>query len=112
MKWLSRLLAPLLPAAPEVGAGEDVVFVDVRTPGEYARGHVSGASLIPLSELGVRWKELRDRRNKRVLVYCRTGSRSRVATRMLRAKGFTKVENAGGLGGLRRAGVRIESGRG
>lgn len=111
MDWINRLLAPFLPAAPEIGAEEDVVFVDVRTPAEYARSHVVGATLIPLPEVGDRWKELRAQRNKRMLVYCRTGSRSRVATRLLRSKGFTKAENAGGLGGLRRAGVRLESGK-
>lgn len=111
MDWITRLLAPFLPAPPDIGTGEDVVFVDVRTPAEYARGHVAGATLIPLQEVSDRWKELRDQRNKRMLVYCRTGSRSRVATRLLRSKGFAKAENAGGLGGLRRAGARIESGR-
>lgn len=111
MDWINRLLAPFLPAPPEIGVGEDVVFVDVRTPAEYARGHVAGATLIPLQEVGDRWKELRAQRNRRILVYCRTGSRSRVATRLLRSKGFARAENAGGMGGLRRAGVRIETGR-
>jgi rhodanese-related sulfurtransferase len=105
---LSRLLAAVLPAPPEIGPGEDVVFVDVRTPGEYAAGHVAGARLIPHHEMERRWKELRDQRKKRILVYCRTGSRSRVATQVLRSKGFDRAENAGGMGGLRRAGVEIE----
>lgn len=106
--WIDRLLAPFLPAPPEIEPGEEVVFVDVRTPPEYARGHVAGAKLIPHDQMAVRWKELRDQRKKRVLVYCRTGSRSRLATRVLRSKGFEKAENAGGIGGLRRAGVDLE----
>lgn len=107
---LSRLLAAVLPAPPEIGPDEDVVFVDVRTPAEYASGHVAGARLIPQHEMHTRWKELRDQRKKRILVYCRTGSRSRVATQVLRSKGFDRAENAGGIGGLRRAGVEIERG--
>ncbi|MFW6206031.1 MAG: rhodanese-like domain-containing protein [Gemmatimonadota bacterium] len=106
--WLSRLLSFFLPSPPEIRPGEDVVFVDVRTPAEYARGHVAGARLIPHHEMDRRWKELRDQRKKRILVYCRTGRRSRVATEILRSRGFEKGENAGGIGGLRRAGVAME----
>ncbi|NIP81066.1 MAG: rhodanese-like domain-containing protein [Gemmatimonadetes bacterium] len=87
-----------------------MVFVDVRTPAEYARGHVAGATLIPHDQMAARWKELLDRRTKRILLYCRTGSRSGMATRILRANGFQRAENAGGIGGLRRAGLEIETG--
>jgi phage shock protein E len=107
---LSRLLGLFLPSPPEIEPGEDVVFVDVRTPAEYAAGHVAGATLIPHHEMGRRWKELRDRRKKRILVYCRTGSRSAVATRVLASQGFDRVENAGGIGGLKRAGLEIRRG--
>jgi phage shock protein E len=109
---LSRLLGFFLPAPPTIEPGEDVVFVDVRTREEYAREHVAGARLIPHHEMGRRWKELRDRRKQRILVYCLTGTRSRAATRVLRSKGFERVENAGGIGGLKRAGLDIERGRG
>ncbi len=89
-----------------------MVFVDVRTPHEYARGHVAGAKLIPHTQITARWSELKGDRRKRLLVYCRTGSRSSVATRVLRSQGFERVENAGGIGGLRRAGMEMERGRG
>lgn len=108
---LSRLLGLFLPAPPAIEPGEDVVFVDVRTREEYARGHVAGATLIPHHEMDRRWKELRDRRKERILVYCLTGSRSRAATSVLRSKGFEKVENAGGIGGLKRAGLEIVRGK-
>lgn len=110
-KLLDRLLALFAPEPPEIEPGDDVVFVDVRTPAEYARGHVAGAKLIPHAEMGTRWTELRKHRKRRVLVYCRTGSRSRLATRILRSKGFEKAENAGGIGGLRRAGLEMAAGR-
>lgn len=107
-RWLDRILSHILPSPPSVAEGEDVVFVDVRTPGEYARGHVAGARLIPHTEMASRWRELRGSRDKRLLVYCRSGSRSGNATRVLRSKGFTRAENAGGIGGLRRAGFEME----
>jgi phage shock protein E len=108
--WLSRLLSLFLPDPPEIEPGEDVVLVDVRTPAEFARGHVAGAKLIPHMAMGDRWKELRAHRKKRILVYCRTGSRSRLATRVLRSKGFDRAENAGGISALKRAGLEIERG--
>jgi rhodanese-related sulfurtransferase len=76
MSWLDRILSVLLPAPPEIAPGEDVVFVDVRTRAEWNRGHVAGAKLVPHDQVGGRWKELREHRKKRILVYCRTGSRS------------------------------------
>ena len=108
--WFDRLVGWLLPAPPDIGPGEDVELLDVRTRAEHARGHVAGATLIPLDELPTRWKELRGARKKRILVYCRTGSRSRMGVRILRERGFDRAENAGGIGGLRRAGLEIERG--
>ncbi len=107
MGLIDTLLSFVLPDPPEIEPGEDVVFVDVRTPGEHARQRVAGATLIPHSQMRTRWTELRNHKDKRILVYCATGSRSKLATRILRSKGFEKAENAGGIGGLRRAGVEI-----
>lgn len=84
-----------------------MVFVDVRTRPEWEQGHVAGAKLIPHTQMATRWTELRKHKARRILVYCRTGSRSRVATRVLQSKGFDRVENAGGIAGLRRAGVEM-----
>lgn len=107
---LSRLLSFLLPEPPTIEPGEEVVFVDVRTRPEWEQGHVAGARLIPHTQMDTRWTELREHKDRRVLVYCRTGSRSRVATRLLRSRGFDRAENAGGIGALRRAGVEITTG--
>ena len=109
-RWLERLAAFFLPDPPTIGPDEDVVFVDVRTRPEWDNEHVVGAKLIPHSEMASRWTELRKHGGRRVLVYCRTGSRSRVAAEILRRKGFENVENAGGLLALRLAGVETESG--
>lgn len=107
---LSRLLSFFLPEPPTIEPGEEVVFVDVRTRPEWEQGHAAGARLIPHKEMDTRWTELRKHKDRRVLVYCRTGSRSRIAARVLRSRGFDRAENAGGIGALRRAGVEITTG--
>jgi phage shock protein E len=108
MNWLSRWISRLLPSPPEIAEDEDVVFVDVRSREEYAAEHVKGARHIPYDQMARRWPELKRHKRERVLVYCRTGRRSRIATGVLRAHGFENAENAGGIGGLRRAGIEIE----
>ena len=72
----------------------DVVFLDVRQPGEYKAGHQPGAKLIPVGDLGDRLEELD--RTKHLVVYCATGGRSRVAAQLLSGKGFEKIYNLSG----------------
>ena len=59
-------------------------LLDVRTPAEFAEGHVRGALNISVQSLGGRLGEVP---GERVVVYCRSGGRSAAATRMLRAAG-------------------------
>ncbi len=71
-------------------------LVDVRQPGEYAKGHLPGARLIPLGELAERASELDE--DKPVIVYCRSGVRSKTACQILTRLGVDKVLNMeGGL---------------
>jgi phage shock protein E len=107
MRWLTRILSPFLPAPPTLSDDEDVVVVDVRSPGEFAGGHIQGAVHIPLQELPRRWRELRRHRDERMLVYCRSGRRSGMAVKLLRANGFARAENGGGIGAMRRAGLDL-----
>ncbi len=78
-------------------AADDPPFVlDVREPNEWEIGRIPGATLIPLGELPNRLTELT--RAREVVVYCRTGGRSRRAVQLLLDLGFTRVENLeGGL---------------
>lgn len=69
-------------------------LLDVRQPGEYERGHIPGARLIPLPELPDRLDELD--RDKDTLVYCAAGGRSRSAVQLLQGKGFTNMINVEG----------------
>lgn len=72
-------------------ANEDVVVLDVREPAEYAFGHIPNAVSIPFGELENRVAELD--KTKTILVVCRTGNRSDMASQTLASKGFENVWN-------------------
>lgn len=73
---------------------EMVTILDVRQPQEYKGGHIPGAKLIPLTQLGDRLDEIDP--HKPTVVYCAIGGRSRVAAQMLSGKGFDEVFNLSG----------------
>lgn len=73
------------------------VILDVRTESEYAEGHIKGAVLIPDTEIGKRAeKELTDK-EQLILVYCRSGRRSKNAAEELANLGYTNVKEFGGI---------------
>lgn len=78
-------------------------LIDVRTPDEYASGHLTGSSNIPLQELPDRLGEIP--REQPVALYCRTGNRSGQAAHMLRDEEFAEVYNIGGLSDLAAQGL-------
>lgn len=69
---------------------EGVKVVDVRTPNEYAAGHVPGAVNIPYDQMAKRYAELGPPTTPLVL-YCHSGRRSGVAVQTLKEKGFTRL---------------------
>ena len=71
------------------------LLVDVRTPAEYARGHIEGAMNIPYDQIEARTGELGDDKNREIVLYCRSGRRSALAKQTLEKLGFTHVFNAG-----------------
>ena len=73
-----------------------LVVVDVRSPGEFAAGHVEGARNIPVSEISRRTKELGPT-DRPIVLYCASGSRSAMAKRTLRGAGYSKVYNLGSM---------------
>lgn len=81
-------------------------FLDVRTPEEYAEGHVEGSTLIPVEELKGRLSEVP--KDKRVYVYCHSGKRSAAASGILVKSGFTNIENIeGGINAWKEAGYPV-----
>ncbi len=83
------------------------VYVDVRTPAEYAAGHVAGAINIPVDQIPQRWTELDSLRTRPVVLYCRSGHRAGIALEELKSHGFTGAVNGGGLDGLKAQGVPV-----
>lgn len=71
-------------------------LIDVRTPAEFASGHLPGAVNIPMQELGRRMKEA-GKKDRPVVVYCQSGSRSVVAKQLLETSGFKEVINLGSI---------------
>jgi len=69
------------------------LILDVRTPLEYQRGHLQNSVLIPVQELQRRWKELETYKDQDVLIYCATGNRSTVASKILMDNGFKRIIN-------------------
>ncbi len=76
------------------GGQGKVALIDVREPGEYARGHAKGAKNIPLSQLGRRVKEVPA--DREVLLICQSGHRSMQAAKFLQQQGLTRVTNVTG----------------
>jgi rhodanese-related sulfurtransferase len=76
----------------------DLFILDVRTVSEYNSGHIPNASNIPVEELVARIGEIAIYNNTEIIVYCRSGVRSRQASDILIAQNFTKVYNM--LGGF------------
>ena len=72
-------------------ADQNLVVLDVRTPAEYAGGHVPGAINIPRDELASRIAELSGAREKDIVVYCRTGPRADEALGTLGKAGFKRL---------------------
>lgn len=76
-----------------------MAVLDVRTAEEFGSptGHLPNARLIPVQELELRIGELQDLKEKTILVYCRSGHRSKSASALLARHGFKVVELDGGI---------------
>ena len=72
------------------------ILLDVRTPQEYAQGHIPGSRNIPLQELGSTDKVVNHKETP-LFVYCLSGGRSRQAAAVLKQMGYTNVTNIGGI---------------
>ena len=76
---------------------EGYVILDVRTPEEYAEGHIAGAILIPDYEIGEKAESILTDKDQLILVYCRSGRRSKNAANELVALGYTNIKEFGGI---------------
>ncbi|HSN61485.1 MAG TPA: rhodanese-like domain-containing protein [Ferruginibacter sp.] len=72
---------------------EGAYLVDVRSPGEFADGHVKGSVNIPLDKITQQLAKFKNKKN--IIVFCRSGSRSSQAKSILEQQGITNVINGG-----------------
>ncbi|MBU0973696.1 MAG: rhodanese-like domain-containing protein [Proteobacteria bacterium] len=79
--------------AMEVMAVFSPLILDVRTPQEYALGHIENSVLIPIGQLQTRLEELAGFKDDPILIYCATGNRSTVAAKILIDSGFSRIFN-------------------
>lgn len=77
---------------------KEVFLLDVRTPDEFSQERIKGATLIPLQVLSQSLSKLDKVKNKKILVYCRSGNRSVSASRILAKNGFIPLNLKGGIG--------------
>ncbi len=100
--------AAATPAAAFLARPADALVVDVRTPAEYASGHVAGARNVDVN--GGQFEAALDSvdRTRPVYLYCRTGRRSGAAAETLTRMGFRSVTNVGGFDDLAAAGAETD----
>lgn len=79
--------------AEEILKNVNPFILDVRTPGEYKQLYINGANLIPVQELQARVGELSTRKHEDIFIYCATGNRSTVASKILADQGFKRIYN-------------------
>lgn len=99
---LSRLLLGLALAALPVLATAKTFLIDVRTPQEYAEGHLKGALNLDHASIAQRIAQAGVGKEDEVILYCRSGRRSALAHEDLRRLGYTRVKDYGGLDEARR----------
>lgn len=78
-------------------SGEEYILLDVRSEEEFAEKHIPGAVLIPHTEIADRAEEELPDKEKKILVYCRSGNRSKIAAQILADLGYTGVFEFGGI---------------
>lgn len=77
----------------ELTKQKDILLLDVRTEGEYSRGHIKGSTLIDLSSPSAANRLGLLQKNKTILIYCLSGSRSTVVAQYMQKQGFGKIYN-------------------
>ena len=72
-------------------------FLDVRTDGEYSDGHIPNSIHITLQDIQSRISEIEKIKDKKIIVYCRSGARSSMASKTLLKEGFDVLNLTGGI---------------
>ena len=100
MQSMKYVISSAYPSAPErllMDSEQDYIILDVRTPEEFAERHIEGAILIPDYEIGAKAESILTDKDQLILVYCRSGRRSKNAASELAALGYTNIKEFGGI---------------
>ena len=78
-------------------SGEEHIILDTREQDEFDEGHIKGSILIPYTEIENKAEEMLPDKDKLILVYCRSGRRSKIAAESLAKLGYTNIKEFGGI---------------
>ena len=78
-------------------SNEEHIILDTREQDEFDEGHIQGAILIPYTEIENKAEEMLPDKDAQILVYCRSGRRSKIASESLAKLGYTDVKEFGGI---------------
>ena len=84
-------------AKARIDSGDDLIVLDVREDSEFAQGHVPNAVLLPLGQIKDKADDVLPDKDAEILLYCRSGNRSRQAAMILLDLGYTNVYDFGGI---------------
>jgi len=78
-------------------SAQGALVIDVRTAKEYGEENIKRAINIPYKQIVTQFKSLEIRKDRQIVLYCRSGNRAGKAIMMLRKAGYTNLHNAGGI---------------
>ncbi len=93
----ARSASPTAEADAKAVVAKGGLLLDVRTPEEFASGHLEGAVNVPVQALDAKWASLNVPADREVVVYCRSGGRSARARAILEGKGVKRVVDLGAM---------------
>jgi rhodanese-related sulfurtransferase len=93
-----------------INKDKNITLLDVRTTQEYNQAHLPNALHIPLDNLANNLNKLP--KDKKILIYCRSGNRSIEASRILKKHGYTPIDIKGGLIALASNGMKVVAAKG
>jgi rhodanese family protein len=93
MFYLFTKVASISTIVLEQKLKENIQLIDVRTPGEFRKGHIKNAKNVPLNEIG-QFTPITD---KTVYVICHSGARSKLVAKKLKKKGYDVINIQGGM---------------
>jgi rhodanese-related sulfurtransferase len=99
-RWQSLFLLPVLLGLALQVCAQDLIYIDVRSPQEFAEGHVEGALNMPHEQIVALVAKAGLAKDSPVALYCRSGRRSGLALEALQEAGYSNAKNVGGYEAL------------